>query len=298
MNYRHAFHAGNFADILKHAVLARVLAHLGRKPAPFCAIDTHAGRGLYDLAASEATRTGEWRGGIGRLRDAPLDAAAEEVLAPFRAALAAVEATHYPGSPSIIAALARPDDRLHFVERHPEDAAALAALFRRDRRVKVTELDGWLALPAFVPPPERRGLVLVDPPFEEPGEFERLRHGLAKAHARWPTGTYLLWYPLKDVAAAEAFGSQLAHAGIPDILRAELRVGPIRADGPLNGCGMVVVNPPWTLEADLKALLPALAERLGQDQLGHGGGRFRLDRLAAEAAAPVRPGKAPARGRK
>ena len=110
--------------------------------------------------------------------------------------------------------------------------------------------------------------MLVDPPFEEPGEFERLRHGLAKAHARWPTGTYLLWYPLKDVAAAEAFGGQLARAGIPDILRAELRVGPIRADGPLNGCGMVVVNPPYTLERDLETLLPALAERLGQDRSG------------------------------
>jgi 23S rRNA (adenine2030-N6)-methyltransferase len=279
MNYRHAFHAGNFADILKHAILAQVLAYLGRKATPFAVLDTHAGRGLYDLSADEATRTGEWQGGIGRL-DAPLATAAEAVLQPFRTALAAAPAGHYPGSPAIIAALARPGDRLNFVERHPEDAAALAALFRRDRRVKVTELDGWLALPAFVPPPERRGLVLVDPPFEQPGEFDRFAHGVEKAHARWPTGTYLLWYPLKDVTAAEAFGTRLARAGIPDILRAELRVAAIRADGPLAGSGVIAINPPYTLERDLQALLPALAERLGH----HGHGRVRLDRLAGEAA--------------
>jgi 23S rRNA (adenine2030-N6)-methyltransferase len=278
MNYRHAFHAGNFADILKHAILAEVLAYLGRKATPFAVLDTHAGRGLYDLSADEATRTGEWRGGIGRL-GAPLDVAAEAVLQPFRTALAATPPGHYPGSPAIIAALARPGDRLNFVERHPEDAAALAALFRRDPRVKVTELDGWLALPAFVPPPERRGLVLVDPPFEQPGEFDRLAHGVEKAHARWPTGTYLLWYPLKDVTAAEAFGTRLAHAGIPDIIRAELRVAAVRSDGPLAGSGVIVINPPYTLEQGLASLLPALAKRLGQD----GRGRFRLDRLSAEA---------------
>ncbi|ALK08557.1 23S rRNA (adenine(2030)-N(6))-methyltransferase RlmJ [Blastochloris viridis] len=280
MNYRHAFHAGNFADILKHAVLAQALAYLGNKPAPFAVLDTHAGRGLYDLAADEATRTGEWRNGIGRL-GAPLAPDAEAVLAPFRAALAANPPGHYPGSPSIIAALARPGDRLNFIERHPDDAAALAALFRRDKRVKVTELDGWLALPAFVPPPERRGVVLVDPPFELPGEFDRMLHGVEKAHARWPTGTYLLWYPLKDVTAAEAFANRLAHAGIPDIIRAELRVAAIRSDGPLAGCGVIAINPPYTLEQGLASLLPALAKRLGQD----GRGRFRLDRLADEAAA-------------
>jgi 23S rRNA (adenine2030-N6)-methyltransferase len=278
MNYRHAFHAGNFADILKHAMLAGVLAYLGRKATPFAVLDTHAGRGLYDLSADEASRTGEWRSGIGRLI-APLSTEAEAVLAPFRTALAACPPGHYPGSPAIMAALARPGDRLNFVERHPEDAAALAALFKRDKRVKVTELDGWLALPAFVPPPERRGVVLVDPPFEQPGEFDRMLHGVEKAHARWPTGTYLLWYPLKDVTAAEAFGSRLAHAGIPDILRAELRVAAIRADGPLAGSGVIAINPPYTLERDLAALLPALAKRLGHD--GHG--RFRLDRLADEA---------------
>ena len=279
MNYRHAFHAGNFADILKHAMLAQVLAYLGNKPAPFAVLDTHAGRGLYDLAADEATRTGEWQGGIGRLRT-PLEPAAEAVLAPFRAALTATPPGHYPGSPSIMAALARPGDRLNFVERHPEDAAVLAALFRRDKRVKVTELDGWLALPAFVPPPERRGLVLVDPPFELPGEFDRMLHGVEKAHARWPTGTYLLWYPLKDVTAAEAFAGRLAHAGIPDIIRAELRVAAIRTDGPLAGSGLIIVNPPFTLERDLAVLLPALAARLGHE----GRGRFRLDRLSQEAA--------------
>ena len=280
MNYRHAFHAGNFADVLKHAVLARVIEHLLAKPAALCAIDTHAGRGAYDLSGTDAARTGEWREGIGRLWETPLDAAAERVLVPYRRALATAGAPGrtYPGSPAILAALTRPEDRLLFVERHPEEAQALAALFRRDRRVKATELDGWLALPAFVPPPERRGVVLIDPPFEEDGEFARAAAGLTKAHRRWPTGTYLVWYPLKDVAAAEAFGTQLAHAGIADILRAELRVAPIHPDGLLAGCGLIAVNPPWTLENDLAILLPALADRLGRQ--GHG--RFRTDRLAPE----------------
>ena len=173
MNYRHAFHAGNFADVLKHAVLARIVAHLGLKPAPFRYLDTHAGAGVYDLSSEAAQRTGEWRGGIGRLHDEALAPAAEAVLEPYRRALARVDPERtlrlYPGSPEIVRALARQEDRLLLVEKHPEEAAALRYRFGGDARVRVVERDGWTALGAFLPPKERRGLVLVDPPFEEPG---------------------------------------------------------------------------------------------------------------------------------
>ena len=210
MNYRHAFHAGNFGDVLKHAVLARIVAHLLLKPAPFGYLDTHAGAGAYDLSSEDAQRTGEWQGGIGRLEGHDLGPAVEAVLEPYRRALAAVDPKGtgrlYPGSPAIGAALARPDDRLLLVEKHPEAAAELRYRFGRDERVHVVERDGWEALGAYLPPKQRRGLVLVDPPFEEPGDLARLRDGLARAHRKWATGTYMLWYPIKDVLATEAFG--------------------------------------------------------------------------------------------
>jgi 23S rRNA (adenine2030-N6)-methyltransferase len=270
MNYRHAFHAGNFADVLKHAVLARILAHLSLKDAPFRVIDTHAGIGLYDLAGEEAEKTGEWRGGIGRVRAADLQDEAREILAPYFDALSAVAAHHgasaYPGSPLIAQHLTRADDRLIFIEKHPADVVTLELAIGRDARAKVIRLDGWTALNAYVPPKERRGLVLVDPPFEERDEFDRMVAALVRAHRKWSSGLFALWYPLKNVADTRAFIKALRAAGISKILRIELSVRQEVEGGPLAGSGMVVVNPPWSLEDDMRRLLPALVAILRQDR--------------------------------
>lgn len=268
MNYRHAFHAGNFADVLKHAVLARILAHLAMKETPFRVIDTHSGIGLYDLAGDEAERTGEWRAGIGRLRAADLPETARAVLAPYFETLSAVAAHYgssaYPGSPLIAQHLTRADDRLIFIEKHPKDVGALEEAIGRDARAKVIHLDGWTALNAYVPPKERRGLVLVDPPFEEKGEFNRMVSALARAHRKWSTGSYALWYPLKNPAETRAFIAALHATEIPKMLRIELAVRREVAGGPLAGSGMIVVNPPWMLQDEMSRLLPTLAEILQQ----------------------------------
>jgi 23S rRNA (adenine2030-N6)-methyltransferase len=280
LNYRHGFHAGNFADVLKHAVLTRVLLHLREKDAPFRVIDTHAGAGRYDLTGEEAARTGEWREGIARLLDNPPAGEAGALLAPYLDAVRAVNGdgklTAYPGSPALALSLARPQDRLIFCELHPEERKALLALLSADRRAKVSEMDGWTALKAFLPPPERRGLVLIDPPFEQEGEFQRFETGLAEAHRRWATGIYLFWYPIKDIGETEAFARRLARSGIEKILRHELHAAPVRPDQGLSACGLIVVNPPWTLEAEMQILLPAFAQILGRQGLG----RFRIEWLA------------------
>jgi len=201
MNYRHAFHAGSFADVFKHAILARVLVHLRGKTRPFRVIDIHAGAGLYDLASEEAGRTGEWRDGIGRLFDAALPAEAGALLAPYLAAVRSCNPDgalrHYPGSPLLVCALLRPQDRLVACELEPAAAAALAHRLRAIRQAKAIAIDGWVALNAYVPPNERRGLVILDPPYEQPDDFARLSAGLTAALRKWPTGIYLAWYPIK-----------------------------------------------------------------------------------------------------
>jgi len=266
MNYRHVYHAGNFADVLKHAVLALVIEHLKLKDAPFRVIDTHAGTGLYDLASEEAQKTGEWRDGIGRILAAEPPAEIAGILAPYldvvRAGNGAGGLLRYPGSPLIARRLLRPGDRLVANEAHPEDAARLAALFARDRAVKTLALDGWSALKALLPPRERRGVVLIDPPFEEPGEFHRMVDGLAAAHRRFATGTVILWYPIKDVRAVRAFSREAAALAIPKLLAAELFVATPYLDGELSGTGLLILNPPFTLEAKLAKLLPYLATTL------------------------------------
>jgi 23S rRNA (adenine2030-N6)-methyltransferase len=270
MNYRHAYHAGNFADVFKHALLCNILGYLLRKETGFRYLDTHAGIGLYDLGAGEAEKTGEWRNGIGRLIGTQLPAAVAPLLAPYLAGVRAAQRTSdaefgfYPGSPWLARAMARPQDRLTLVEKHPADAATLKRRFARDERVATVALDGWTALNAYVPPRERRGLVLVDPPFEEPDEFARMTSGLAKAHAKWPGGIYALWYPIKDPGRIEHFAAGLVETGIRRILRLELFVHAADDPSRLNGCGLIVVNPPFTLAEEAGVLLPYLAELLVQ----------------------------------
>ena len=263
---------------MKHAVLARVLAHLAEKASAFRAIDTHAGLGVYDLTADEAARTDEWHDGWGRL-DAPLSEEAEALLAPYRACVAAVRARHgaaaYPGSPAVIREFLRRGDRGVFVELHPADAAALAERYRSDARTRVMHLDGWTALNALIPTPERRGLVLVDPPYEARGEIDRLGAALLKAVRKWPTGIYLGWYPIKDPAAVDRMAEALDAGLDRPALRLDLMIE--RPDDParLSGAGLVVINPPWRLAAEAEVLLPALAERLAR----RGYGAFRCTPL-------------------
>jgi len=284
MNYRHIYHAGNFADVFKHAVLARIIAYLKRKDAAFRVIDTHAGIGLYDLGSEEAQKTGEWRSGIGGLFDAALTGAPAEWLHDYLSVVRALNPEDdlrlYPGSPRLTRHLLRRQDRLTAVELHPEDAQNLKELFAGDHQVRVIELDGWLALGAQLPPKEKRGLVLVDPPFEEGGEFARMVDGLKKAHRRWPGGIYAFWYPIKDRAAVERFGQSLREAGIPKILDVTLSIRSPSVEPRLDGCGMAVVNPPYVLHQELSEILPVLARLLREDE----GATWALDHLTAEAA--------------
>jgi 23S rRNA (adenine2030-N6)-methyltransferase len=283
LNYRHAFHAGSFADVCKHAVLCRILHYLRGKPAAFRVIDTHAGAGVYDLAGPEASRGGEWRDGIGRLMAAKLAPQAADLLAPYLEVINALNErghlTLYPGSPALVRAWLRPQDRLIACELEPQAAAALNRNLRGDARIKTIAIDGWTALSAYVPPKERRGLVLVDPPFEEEGDFSRLSRGLAAAHRKWATGIYLLWYPIKGRPQPDALAKRLRQSGIPRVLRAELIVAPLSDPTRLNGSGLILINPPWTLENELSVLLPALAGILGQT----GKSGFRLDWLTSES---------------
>lgn len=282
MNYRHIYHAGNFADVFKHAVLVRIMEYLKKKEKAFRIIDTHAGVGRYDLSSPEAQKTGEWRGGIGRLLHAPLPAPAADLLGNYLALIREMNPGDaldvYPGSPLIARKLLRRQDRLSAIELHPADAKSLRDLFSGDHKVKVMELDGWLALGAHVPPKEKRGLVLVDPPFEEEGEFDRLTAYLAKAYRRWPGGIYALWYPVKDRAGVERFRDALRRSSIARILDMVLMVRRPQSEERLDGSGMIIINPPYTLEAELNAILPPLADVLGKDN----GGNWSLEWLAGE----------------
>jgi 23S rRNA (adenine2030-N6)-methyltransferase len=281
MNYRHAFHAGGPADVVKHAVLARILVHLRGKPAAFRVIDTHAGAGVYDLHGPEARQTLESRDGIQRLAAVALDDGPRALLAPYLDAVAGLNGggalAAYPGSPALARAFLRSKDRLIACELEPNAAAALSRNLGRDRRVKTIAIDGWIALNAYVPPPERRGLVLIDPPFEQPDDFERLARALDAAHRKWPTGIFLLWYPIKGRALPDALARRLRRVQIPKVLRAEVEFGAPSAPGRLAGSGLIVVNPPWTLPSELAVLLPALAKALAGSAAAH-----RIDWLAGE----------------
>src|SRR6201747_2374590 len=272
MNYRHAFHAGGFADVVKHIVLVRILTHLHEKPAAFRVIDSHAGAGVYDLTGDEARRGGEWLTGIARLMQARFSEAALPLVTPYldivRAFNTKAELKAYPGSPLIARALLRPQDRLTACEVEPKARKHLIDALRRDSQARVVDLDGWMALPAFVPPKERRGLVLIDPSYEQKDEFERLAEGFAGAFAKWPTGSYLLWYPVKSRRATDSLAKHVAAAvamasSPGTCLRLEFSVAPQQAGSALTSAGLLIVNPPWRLAAELKAILPQLGKPLG-----------------------------------
>jgi 23S rRNA (adenine2030-N6)-methyltransferase len=275
VNYRHAFHAGNFADCAKHALLVWMVRALGGKPAPFRVLDTHAGAGAYDLGSEGARRGGEWQAGIGRLLDVEGGPLADYV-ALVRAAGAPAR---YPGSPALVRALLRPEDRLVCVELHPEEHAALRARFRADPQVAVHRRDGWEALRALTPFPERRGLVLMDPPFERPDEFERLSAGLASVARRFRGAVQAAWYPIKHRAPVRAFHAAVKATGLRDVVAAELWLREPTDPARLNGCGLLVANPPWGFEAAARDVLAALLDRLGAGEPGQG---WAVTRVAEE----------------
>jgi 23S rRNA (adenine2030-N6)-methyltransferase len=282
MNYRHAFHAGGFADVIKHIVLVRMLSYLQDKQAAFRVIDTHAGAGVYDLTSDEARRGGEWTTGIARVMQARFSEQAAPLVKPYLDIVRAFNPDRdlkaYPGSPLIARAMLRPQDRLTACELEPKARKRLIEALRRDAQARVVDLDGWVALPAFVPPNERRGLVLIDPSYEAKDEFERMAGGFAQAFAKWPTGGYLLWYPVKSRRATDSLARHVAEvvgAGAPagKCLRLEFSVAPQSAGEALASAGLLIVNPPWTLAGELKVILPELEKPLGQG----GAGRFRLE---------------------
>jgi 23S rRNA (adenine2030-N6)-methyltransferase len=273
MNYRHAFHAGNFADVLKHVVLMMLVEHLKKKPAPFFFLDTHAGRGTYDLSEAEAQRSGEYRTGIGRLlelREASLSAEIATYVRLVRdaAGKGSSAITAYPGSPLIVSSMKRAADRMVLVEKLPKEADALRVALGRQRLVSVVDGDGYAALKAHLPPRENRGLVLIDPPYESDLEFDRVLGGLELAHERWPTGMYCIWYPLTDRAGPTRFHREIERSGIRRVLDVSLRVLPADAQVGMSGAGLTIVNPPWMLDDRLKELMPELHRLLSPEGLG------------------------------
>jgi 23S rRNA (adenine2030-N6)-methyltransferase len=276
MNYRHAFHAGNFADVVKHAILARILVYLARKENPFRFIDTHAGAGRYDLTSLEARRSPEWRDGVARLVKASPPPPVAALLAPYVQAIGPLGPdslpASYPGSPAIAQTLLRAGDRIALCEAHPEEREKLIRALGHDRRLSIVGTDGYVALNAYLPPRERRGLVLIDPPFEATDEPERVEEALDRALRKWPTGVYLAWRPIREPAADAHFLNNIAALRAPDILRIEIDVGPGPAGAhgqrPLSRAGLVAVNPPHTLFDEAKTLMPWLADLLARDGRG------------------------------
>ncbi len=295
MNYRHAFHAGNFADVLKHLVLVRVIEHLKRKNKPFRFIDTHAGTGIYDVSGDEARRSGEWRDGIGLVLEdqdcQPVnvtpDSELATLVAPYFDVLRTLNAGRaqdgirlhcYPGSGEFARRLMREQDRLVLNELHPDDAVTLRRFMARDERVRTLQLDGWMAVKSLLPPKERRGVMLVDPPFEQAGEFARLQTALDEAVARFATGVTLLWYPIKAGGAAGAFVNKIAHSGHDRLLMVEVLVRHRDMPGGLNGAGLIIHNPTFSLDRHMQTILPWLVGQVGKQA----GATWNVEWLAGE----------------
>ncbi|MFD1696369.1 23S rRNA (adenine(2030)-N(6))-methyltransferase RlmJ [Roseibium aestuarii] len=266
MNYRHAYHVGNIGDVLKHAVLARLILHFQKKDKAFRILDTHAGIGRYDLGSEETLKTGEWQQGIGKVLAADLSPRAREILAPW---LDVVRAENpdgtlriYPGSPLLARQMMRPQDRLTLTELHPADFKTLSDLFAGDHQVKTIHLDAWLAMGGFLPPKEKRGFVIIDPPFEKTDEFEQIAKAVIKGWSKWAGGTFAIWYPLKDRRAINRMHQDFKDAGIRDVLQLELRIARSAQDTAMMGSGMTLINPPFTLGDEMRDLLPELCEIL------------------------------------
>ncbi|MSP04583.1 MAG: 23S rRNA (adenine(2030)-N(6))-methyltransferase RlmJ [Acetobacteraceae bacterium] len=269
MNYRHIYHAGNFADCMKHALLVWLVRALQRKPGALSLLDTHAGVGQYDLVAGPAARTGEWRAGIEKLLHDPAPILADYVTLVRTLGL-------YPGSPALIRALLRAQDRLVCCELHPEDADLLHHRFARDTQVAVHHRNAWEALHALLPPRERRGLILIDPPYEREGEFAAVIAGLHAGWTKFRTGIFAAWYPIKHRAPVRELHAALQTSGIRDMVAAELWLRAPLDPTRLNGCGLVVINPPFGFLNAAPEILRALCDHLGDPDASAGYDVIRL----------------------
>ena len=261
MNYRHAFHAGNFADVVKHLALVSILTSLRKKPAAFAVVDTHAGRGLYDLKSDEAVRGGEAASGIERLRDQD---GGPETLRLYLDLVRGVGEGRYPGSPLIAAKLLREQDRLVAIEKHREDFRVLAATLAPLRRARAVEADGYARLNALLPPQERRGLILIDPPFEAADEFADAARAVGGALKRFATGIVVVWFPIKSATAADAFCGEVLAFGPAKALRLDIAVD--APSGRLGAAGLLVINPPFGFAQDMAATLATVTPRLGREK--------------------------------
>lgn len=278
MNYRHAYHAGNHADVFKHLVLSRLIALMSRKEQSFAYLDTHAGIGLYDLRGDQATRTGEFLEGIARLWQADdLPALTADYMGLVRDMNPDGELRYYPGSPEVARRLTRAQDRVQLNEKHPQDGLLLKDNMKGDRRVAVHLGDGWHVPRALLPVPEKRAIMLIDPPFEQLDEMQRCAKALKEAVGRMRQTVAAIWYPVKDQRALKRFYQDLTGSGAPKLLRVELLVHSLERPDSLNGSGLAIANPPWGLEEELRQLLPWLAVKLGQTQ-----GSWTMDWLIAE----------------
>ncbi len=271
MNYRHAFHAGNFADVVKHLALVSIITHLKKKDSAFAVMDIHAGRGLYNLKGEEAQRSGEVASGIARLNEAN---DGPPLLTTYLGLVRSCGEEHYPGSPLIAAKLLRSQDRLVAMEKHPTEAKALTAVLKPFSRARAMEADGYEKLPSLLPPPERRGLVLIDPPYEAPDEFEHAAQAVGDTRRRFATGVVLVWFPVKSSATASAFSGEILQTGVGKLLRIDIDTG---AGGErMSAAGLLVVNPPFGLAGEMRETLDAIAPKLGNARVA----KARVDWLA------------------
>ena len=277
MNYRHSYHAGNFADVFKHILLARIVEYMKRKEKPFRVFDIHSGRGFYDLACEEAQKTQEHVLGVGKVQQASRREDVARLIAPWEAAVKTAGDGNYPGSPRLIHSLLRKVDRLSLYELHLDDYLVLAAGFANDYQTRVYNTDGWLVPVSYIPPKEGRGVILADAPFEDGKDFDRMIDLLQKTRKRWPGATVALWYPVKRRDHTDEWLDTLRGLKFADMLAAEIHVREPRLPDTLNGCGMAILNPPYTLRDEIDTILPWLAETLHQ---GKGWG-YRIQDLSA-----------------
>ena len=279
MNYRHAYHAGNFADVFKHILLTRIVSYLQRKDKPFRVFDTHGGLGLYDLRSEEAQSTEEAGLGIGKLKNANVPKAVSDLIEPYLNIVNKHGDDKYPGSPVIIHELLRKIDRLTIYELHGEDSHALGKLFSDDYQTRVYPSDGWLVSVSHIPPKEGRGLILVDPPFEDGNDFNRMLELVKNTNQRWRGATVALWYPVKKRSHTDDWLESIRLLRLPDVIAAELYIQAPHSARSLNGCGMVIVNPPYVMKSEIETVLPWLSTVLSQ---GQGSGYRVLDLSASK----------------
>ncbi|WP_461481398.1 23S rRNA (adenine(2030)-N(6))-methyltransferase RlmJ [Porticoccus sp.] len=276
LSYRHGFHAGNFADVLKHIVLVELLDYLTRKDKPLEYIDSHAGAGLYRLTSAQANKTAEYEGGIARLSEEAFPELSQ-YLSLVREACGGSRLSHYPGSPWLARHYLRSTDRAWLYEAHPADFATLEQLMERDNRVRCQQSDGLKGLLSHLPPTSKRGLVLIDPSYEVKSDYQQVVDHLIKAHRKFPAGVYALWYPVVDRQRIDRMEQQLLKSGIRRMQLFELAVQADSREHGMTASGMIVINPPWTLFESMQQLLPKLLGKLDQQD-----GFYRCEQLAGE----------------